>query len=131
MHTIAMGVPRQPLVPDELKYGGIDGHAEGLPAELGAEAYIGLGLILDADVRAVWIPRRPEAGTAEPCPNSIKLNARHQEFVPDVDGGVFRQIFVWPDDSHGKPQVRRMNPTNSALYTELPDNACTKDITHN
>ena len=50
MHTIAVCVPRQPLIRDELKHGGVDGHAEGLPSELGAEAQIGLGLILDMDV---------------------------------------------------------------------------------
>jgi len=50
MHTVAVRVPRQPLMPDELKDGGVDGHAEGLPAELGAEAKIRLGLILDVDV---------------------------------------------------------------------------------
>jgi hypothetical protein len=27
-----------PLVPDELKDGGVNGHAEGLPLELGAKA---------------------------------------------------------------------------------------------
>jgi hypothetical protein len=38
MYSIAMGIPRQPLVPDELKHGGVDGHAEVLPPEVGAEA---------------------------------------------------------------------------------------------
>jgi hypothetical protein len=38
MHPIAMSIPRQPLMPDEFKHGGVDGHAEGLTPELGAEA---------------------------------------------------------------------------------------------
>jgi hypothetical protein len=29
MHTVAMGIPRQPLTPHELKHGGVDGHAKG------------------------------------------------------------------------------------------------------
>jgi hypothetical protein len=39
-------------MPDELKHGEVDGHLEGLPAELGAEAKVGLDLVLDMDVQA-------------------------------------------------------------------------------
>jgi hypothetical protein len=41
-----MGIPRQPLVP-ELKHGGVNGHSEGRPSELGAESKIEMGLVLD------------------------------------------------------------------------------------
>jgi hypothetical protein len=56
-------------VPDELKHGEVDGHPEGLPSELGGEAQVGLGLVLDMDVGTVRIRRRPEAGTTEPSPD--------------------------------------------------------------
>lgn len=44
-HAIATGVPRQPAVPDKLRDGGDDGHAEYLPAEFGIEAKVRLGLV--------------------------------------------------------------------------------------
>ena len=40
--SIAMCIPRQALVLDELKHRGVDGHAEGLPPELGAEAQLNI-----------------------------------------------------------------------------------------
>ena len=36
--SIAMFIPRQPFVADELNHGGVDSHAKGLPTELSAEA---------------------------------------------------------------------------------------------
>ena len=43
MHTVAMSVPLQPFIPDELKHCGVDGHAVGLPLELGAKSKIQVG----------------------------------------------------------------------------------------
>jgi hypothetical protein len=41
-------------------------------------------------------PRRPEARTAEPRPDSLQFNVRHKGFVPDMNGGVLGLEFVRP-----------------------------------
>jgi hypothetical protein len=101
-------------MPDELKHCGVDGHAEGLPPELSAESKIGLGLVLDVYIETVGIPRRPEAGTAEPRPYTLQFNARHQEFVPDMDCGVLGLVCVRPDDLHCSLANKKTAPSEAS-----------------
>jgi hypothetical protein len=54
MYTIAMGIPRQPLILEVFKHGRVDGHAEGLSPEPGVEALLRTGSPSKPTVEYGW-----------------------------------------------------------------------------
>ncbi len=99
MHPIAMSVPSQPFMPDELKDGGVDGHAEGLPPELGAEAEIRLSLVLDVDVALLGYHdgQRPGRQSHAQTRSSSTLGIRSSFLTWTA---VFSGSYARPDDFH-------------------------------